>query len=186
MTNLNRPKKNPDMVRHRLLQSTASLMTTHGFAGVSIDKVATEAGVTKGALFHHFPNKKALIEAVFDRELAMLDKLLDDLLDKDTGDYGRFTRAYIHATFFACIDDRLSSALTFSLCARPELVERWDVWMAGRMVKHQKTDNSLQLEVARMAADGIWFTHLLHGGKLTAKKDLHALKQQLLEMTHAT
>ncbi|WP_351061388.1 TetR/AcrR family transcriptional regulator, partial [Psychrobacter sp. TB20-MNA-CIBAN-0197] len=48
MTNLNRPKKNPDMVRHRLLQSTASLMTTHGFAGVSIDKVATEAGVTKG------------------------------------------------------------------------------------------------------------------------------------------
>ena len=172
MTNLNRPKKNPDMVRHRLLQSTASLMTTHGFAGVSIDKVATEAGVTN--------------EAVFDRELAMLDKLLDDLLAKDTVDYGRFTRAYIHATFFACIDDRLSSALTFSLCARPELVERWDVWMAGRMVKHQKTDNSLQLEVARMAADGIWFTHLLHGGKLTTKKDLHALKQQLLEMTHAT
>lgn len=87
------------MVRHRLLQSTASLMTTCGFAGVSIDKVATEAGVTKGALFHHFPNKKTLIGAVFDRELAMLDKLLDDLLDKDTGDYGRFTRAYIHATF---------------------------------------------------------------------------------------
>lgn len=186
MTNITRPKKNPEVVRHRLLQSTASLMTAHGFAGVSLDEVAAEAGVTKGGLFHHFPNKQALIEAVFDHELAMLDQLLDGFLAKDTVSYGCFTRAYIRATFFACTDDSSSSALTFSLCARPELVARWDAWMEARLAQHQDTDNNPPLKVARLAADGIWFGHVLHGGKHAAQKDLNALQQQLLEMTHTT
>ena len=103
-------------------------MTAHGFVGVSLDEVAAEAGVTKGGLFHHFPNKQALIEAVFDHELAMLDQLLDGFLAKDTVSYGCFTRAYIRGTFFAYTDDSSSSALTFSLCARPELVARWNAW----------------------------------------------------------
>ena len=37
-----------------------------GFAGTSLDDVAADAGVTKGALYHHFRNKADLFLAVYD------------------------------------------------------------------------------------------------------------------------
>ena len=36
------------------------------FAGTSVEDLAREAGVTTGALYHHFPTKAALFEAVFE------------------------------------------------------------------------------------------------------------------------
>jgi len=38
-----------------------------GYAAVSLDAIVAGARVTKGALYHHFPGKQALFEAVFDR-----------------------------------------------------------------------------------------------------------------------
>ncbi len=39
---------------------------------MTIDELATTAGVTSGALYHHFANKEALFEAVFDAVEAEL------------------------------------------------------------------------------------------------------------------
>ncbi len=36
-----------------------------GFAATSVEDLAAAAGVTTGALYHHFPTKKALFETVF-------------------------------------------------------------------------------------------------------------------------
>ena len=38
-----------------------------GFAAVTMDEIATAAGLAKGAVYHHFPSKEALFEAVFER-----------------------------------------------------------------------------------------------------------------------
>lgn len=37
-----------------------------GFAGTSLDEVASDAGTTKGAVYHHFKDKKALFRAVYE------------------------------------------------------------------------------------------------------------------------
>ena len=45
----------------------------HGYDATSIDDIAADAGRTKGAVYHHFPDKRALFEHVFvveQRELA--------------------------------------------------------------------------------------------------------------------
>lgn len=42
------------------------LVREQGFAGTSVDQLCNEAGVTKGAFFHHFPSKEALGVAVAD------------------------------------------------------------------------------------------------------------------------
>jgi AcrR family transcriptional regulator len=39
----------------------------HGFSETSVDDIAREARVTTGALYHHFPTKTALFEAVFEQ-----------------------------------------------------------------------------------------------------------------------
>jgi TetR/AcrR family transcriptional repressor of nem operon len=50
--------------RQRLLDAAVKLVREHGFAGTSVDQLCAEAGVTKGAFFHHFPSKEALGVAV--------------------------------------------------------------------------------------------------------------------------
>ncbi|MCW2799694.1 MAG: hypothetical protein JWQ70_1166 [Aeromicrobium sp.] len=53
--------------KRALLDNATTLFTDHGYAGTSLDEVVAAARVTKGALYHHFPSKLALFEAVFDR-----------------------------------------------------------------------------------------------------------------------
>ncbi len=66
-------KRNPDQTRDRILRAAAVEIHRSGFRGASLDTILSEAGVTKGALYHHFPNKQALgyavLEEVFRDEL---------------------------------------------------------------------------------------------------------------------
>lgn len=50
--------------RRHLLSAARQLFEKHGYAGTAIDDVVRSAGVSKGALYHHFPTKQALFDAV--------------------------------------------------------------------------------------------------------------------------
>jgi AcrR family transcriptional regulator len=51
--------------RAALVAAGRRLFGAQGFAGTSVEELAREARVTTGALYHHFPTKAALFEAVF-------------------------------------------------------------------------------------------------------------------------
>jgi len=51
--------------RAALLAAGRRLFGENGFRSTSVDDLAREARVTTGALYHHFPTKTALFEAVF-------------------------------------------------------------------------------------------------------------------------
>jgi AcrR family transcriptional regulator len=53
-----------EATRRALLDSATELFVVQGFTRTSLDEVATKARVTKGAIYHHFPSKQALFEAV--------------------------------------------------------------------------------------------------------------------------
>ncbi|MGA2838816.1 MAG: TetR/AcrR family transcriptional regulator, partial [Steroidobacteraceae bacterium] len=50
-------------VRQKLLDAALSLIREKGYASTSVDALCSEAGVTKGAFFHHFESKDALAVA---------------------------------------------------------------------------------------------------------------------------
>jgi AcrR family transcriptional regulator len=50
--------------RGQLIDVATQLFTEHGYEGTSIEAVLTAAGVSRGALYHHFAGKEALFEAV--------------------------------------------------------------------------------------------------------------------------
>jgi AcrR family transcriptional regulator len=52
--------------RAALVAAGRLLFGRAGFAPTSVEDLAREAGVTTGALYHHFPTKAALFEAVFE------------------------------------------------------------------------------------------------------------------------
>ena len=52
-----------------LVEAARDLFARDGYDASSLDAVAARAGVTKGAVYHHFEGKRQLFEAVFAREV---------------------------------------------------------------------------------------------------------------------
>lgn len=56
-----------ESTRDALVDNAVRLFTERGYAATSLDEVARQSRVTKGALYHHFTGKQALFAAAFDR-----------------------------------------------------------------------------------------------------------------------
>jgi len=67
--------------RARLLEAAARVYARHGFAGATLEEVASEAGFTKGAVYAHFGSREnlllALVEEHFAKEVAEQLELFD-------------------------------------------------------------------------------------------------------------
>jgi AcrR family transcriptional regulator len=62
-----RPRRlrDPEATRRALVAHATVLFAEHGYEGTSLEAVVSAAGVTKGAVYHHFTGKRELFEAVF-------------------------------------------------------------------------------------------------------------------------
>jgi AcrR family transcriptional regulator len=58
--------------REALISAARELFGAQGYEGTSIDAVLAEAGVARGALYHHFATKTELFDAVLERETMAL------------------------------------------------------------------------------------------------------------------
>jgi len=73
-----------EATRTRLLKIANSLFGTKGYEATSIEEVLDKAGVSKGALYHHFPSKEALFEAAVDADArAVIAELLGGIGESD-------------------------------------------------------------------------------------------------------
>lgn len=59
--------KHPQVRRDELLAIAARLFGQAGYDATSIDDIIKEAGLSKGAFYHYFPSKDALLEALASR-----------------------------------------------------------------------------------------------------------------------
>jgi AcrR family transcriptional regulator len=55
-----------EATRRLLIEVARKFFTEHGYAATSIDDIIREAGVARGALYHHFSGKEALFRAVYE------------------------------------------------------------------------------------------------------------------------
>jgi AcrR family transcriptional regulator len=66
------PSRNPERTRGLLLQAAFEEMYRSGYRSADLDAILSAAGVTKGALYHHFDSKEALGYAVVDEVIATM------------------------------------------------------------------------------------------------------------------
>jgi len=59
-----------ETARSQILEAAYREIHLHGFQAASLSRILKRTGVTKGALYHHFPNKTTLGLAVIDEVLA--------------------------------------------------------------------------------------------------------------------
>ena len=61
----------PVGMRNRVIDVAAGAFQTDGYAATSVNDILKLAGVSGGALHHHFPTKKALVAAVLTERIAV-------------------------------------------------------------------------------------------------------------------
>jgi len=85
-TLVKRRSRDPDVTRDKLLKAAFVEIYRRGFQAASLDTILAKAGVTKGALYHHFPDKASLGYAVVDE--VVKGHLLErwGVLEPPTGD----------------------------------------------------------------------------------------------------
>jgi AcrR family transcriptional regulator len=80
----------------RLLRVARRCFAEQGFAAVSLDTISAEAGVTRGALHHHFTNKAGLFEAVLRQIDTELGQVMQQVWDAEPDPWAGF-RLCFHA-----------------------------------------------------------------------------------------
>ncbi len=72
-------QKRSESTHARLLDSALKQFAANGYEATSVDDICAEAGVSKGAFYHHFESKQALFLALLNSWLQAVDSGLSQL-----------------------------------------------------------------------------------------------------------
>jgi AcrR family transcriptional regulator len=94
-------RERSDATVSELLAAARELFAQDGYAATSLDAVAAAAGVTKGALYHHFGGKKELFAAVVEHEQRRLAAITTEAYRREGDPWDGFQagcRAFLEAS----------------------------------------------------------------------------------------
>jgi AcrR family transcriptional regulator len=125
-----RNRARSDATRSELVAAARALFAERGFAGVGTEEIVRRAGVTRGALYHHFRNKEDLF-------LAAYEEIERELMER----IGAAASGSVNSPWSAL---EAGAGLFLDACVEPEIqrivlidgpsVLGWDTWreVAGR------------------------------------------------------
>ncbi len=109
--------------RDRLVSVARRLFARRGYPGVAVDEIVQAAGVTKGALYHHFTDKQQLFQAVVEQiEEEIHDRLA--AASSRPGDARGRLRAACEAYLDACVDEEVGRIVVLDSPG----VFGWEAW----------------------------------------------------------
>jgi AcrR family transcriptional regulator len=179
-------KKQPLVVQARLLEAAAQVAVERGVNNLSLDAVARRAGVSKGGLIHHFPNRQALLRALFHDLLTVFADNIEVFMARDPEPRGRFTRAYVRATALPPPESEtvgLMRSFALAMSRDEGLGELWRNWLRLRLDDHLEDAASATGRLIRYAADGIWLEDCT-GVAVNTPGERAAVVERLVEMTY--
>jgi AcrR family transcriptional regulator len=119
------PKAEQSQATRATLVSVARrLFAERGYTAVGTEEIVRTAGVTRGALYHHFAGKRELFQAVYeDVEQALLERIAE-LADRSARDPLEVLHAGAQAFLDACEDPAVQR---IALLDAPSVLG-WELW----------------------------------------------------------
>ena len=131
----------------QLVAIARKFFRTRGYSNTALEDVVREAGVTRGALYHHFDGKKGLFLSVFNDVQAEIANRLIKVDKSGLSIWDKFiscTRVF----FEACLDSELQQIVLIDAPA----VLGWDTW---RKIDEEKTFGILRSHLKDLIDKGI-------------------------------
>jgi AcrR family transcriptional regulator len=114
-----------EATRDALIEAARALFAQRGYAGVGTEEIVRAAGVTRGALYHHFEGKRDLFEAVYERvEAGLAERIAAGALGSGTTAPLEAMRAGAETFLQACTEPE---AQRIALLDGPSVLG-WDRW----------------------------------------------------------
>jgi AcrR family transcriptional regulator len=129
MEERNRHALKTEATRGRLLESARRLFTERGFGGVSAEDLVRDAGLTRGALYHHFGGrgvlggKVGLFDALYEEVQGEVAARIREAAGKKRDSWSAL-RAGCHAFLDACVDPTVRRVVLLDAPA----VLGWEHW----------------------------------------------------------
>jgi AcrR family transcriptional regulator len=114
-----------ESTRGTLIEAARVLFAERGYAGVGTEEIVRAAGVTRGALYHHFDGKRDLFEAVYERvEVDLAERIAAGALAAGATEPLEAMRAGAEMFLQACTEPE---AQRIALLDGPSVLG-WDRW----------------------------------------------------------
>ncbi len=114
-----------EATRAALIDAARPLFAERGYAGVGAEEIVRAAGLTRGALYHHFGGKRDLFEAVYEQlEAELAQRIAEGALRGGASDPLAAMRAGAEMFLQACTEPEVQRIVLLDGPA----VLGWDRW----------------------------------------------------------
>ena len=147
--------------RNDLLQATERIIRRDGVGSLTLERVADEAGVSKGGLLYHFSSKQELVRTLLSHTMAQTSDRLEELAAP--GGSGAFATAYLDYLRSGEHSQNGVAAGIFASAALDEgelqpAQSQFDKWQ-NRLRNDDGLSPATAL-LARIVGDGLWLIDL--------------------------
>jgi AcrR family transcriptional regulator len=178
--------KSRSATREALLRAASQVVIDKGVEALTLDAVAKQAGVSKGGLLYHFPNKDALIGGMVEQLIQDFETVLQAEFDQDDapGTPGHWVRAYIRATLrFSKQSLALIARLSSIAVDSPHVLKAAEIYeQQWRQRVETSGIDPTKATIILLATDGLWLSELFQVGTLDETR-LTQVVETLLAMT---
>ncbi|OMC28121.1 TetR family transcriptional regulator [Mycobacterium colombiense] len=141
--------KHPDIRRAELLDRATELFLRRGYDNVSLNDLIADAGVSKGAFYHWFPSKDALIAALAERSARAAFTVIKDAVAACGGN----ALARLNAVLQAGFDVKMKMGVPEQLAAMVALLRPDNAHLYARILA---VDEALSLPLlTRLISEGV-------------------------------
>lgn len=169
--------------REQIMDAAEQIVLEEGASHMTMDAVATKAGVSKGGLIYHFPSQRDLLQAMLKRFIDQVEARLSDARARLPASPVREIKAYILAWFtLGSRYRRSASALLATITREPGLLEtvrKKHVEILNKII--EAAPNPERATILSLATEGMWMSELLDISPL-AHNDRGRIKRALLRL----
>ncbi|MEZ0351053.1 TetR/AcrR family transcriptional regulator [Mycobacterium sp. pR1184] len=141
--------KHPDVRRAEILDRAAALFVARGYENVSLNDLIADAGVSKGAFYHWFPSKDALITTLAERSAHTQLAAIEAATARCDGNALDRLNTVLRAGF----DAKMQTGTPEQLAAMVSLLRPENAHLYGRIVT--VSERLTQPLLTRLISDGV-------------------------------
>ncbi|MDV8149485.1 helix-turn-helix domain-containing protein [Arthrobacter sp. B10-11] len=166
------------VAREAVLDAFESLLIEVGERAATLDAVARRAGVSKGGLLYHFPNKEALISALLERMDLLVAGDLDVMAKAPEGAAAYFIRSSLWAG--TPLDRVFVAATRLAEVAHAETMHRFAAVQRSWLELLAGDVGPAMAKAVLYMGDGLYYNAMLASGPGTAPPEMSGDVDNLL------
>ncbi|WP_240936742.1 TetR/AcrR family transcriptional regulator [Bacillus thuringiensis] len=164
--------------RKAILAAASFIIENYGMEKLTLEAIAKQAGISKGGLLYHFPNKDAIIKGMIDEYSSAFLVSVRDKVSNSSEAIGKWHHAYLESAINDTgVSNELVSAYIATLFTNPLLLSKFqsDCQELYEEIEKDETE-PIKAAIIRLAVDGLCYSEIFKVGKID-----EGLKQKVIK-----